>query len=255
MSSLNIISLGAGVQSTAMLMMANAGELTPRPVAAIFADTGWEPQAVYDHLSYLESVSSIPIHRVSTGDIKELALANQHAGWMPVFVATEGGGMLARNCTRDMKITPIKRKTRELMKAAGAKTVTSWMGISLDEVQRMRTSNVKYISNRYPLIEKRMTRHDCLNWMERNGYPRPPRSACIGCPFHSNAHWRDMKDNRPDDWQEAVEFDRQIRYVRNPDRPVYLHRTLLPLADVDLSTPEDNGQMSFLQECEGHCGG
>ena len=49
---LRCLSLGAGVQSTTMALMAAHGALTPMPDCAIFADTGWEPEAVYDHLDW-----------------------------------------------------------------------------------------------------------------------------------------------------------------------------------------------------------
>ena len=48
---LRALSLGAGVQSTTLALMASHGEIGPMPDCAIFADTGWEPQAVYDHLA------------------------------------------------------------------------------------------------------------------------------------------------------------------------------------------------------------
>ena len=40
----HIISLGAGVQSSTMALMAAHGEIGPMPDCAIFADTGAEPQ-------------------------------------------------------------------------------------------------------------------------------------------------------------------------------------------------------------------
>lgn len=43
MPRLKVLSLGAGVQSTTVLLMSWAGELPPLD-CAIFADTGWEPQ-------------------------------------------------------------------------------------------------------------------------------------------------------------------------------------------------------------------
>lgn len=49
---LRCLSLGTGVQSTTMALMAARGALTPMPDCAIFADTGWEPEAVYDHLDW-----------------------------------------------------------------------------------------------------------------------------------------------------------------------------------------------------------
>lgn len=38
---LRALSLGAGVQSTTMALMAAHGEIGPMPDCAIFADTGW----------------------------------------------------------------------------------------------------------------------------------------------------------------------------------------------------------------------
>lgn len=53
---ISVLSLGAGVQSTTLLLMACHGEFDEQPVEAIFADTGWEPAAVYRHLDWLASV-------------------------------------------------------------------------------------------------------------------------------------------------------------------------------------------------------
>jgi hypothetical protein len=43
----HIISLGAGVQSSTMALMAARGLILPRPIGAIFADTQDEPASVY----------------------------------------------------------------------------------------------------------------------------------------------------------------------------------------------------------------
>ena len=61
----SVISLGAGVQSTVLLLMAEQGLILPRPIAAVFADTGWEPRQVYQHLEWLELQTTIPVYRVS----------------------------------------------------------------------------------------------------------------------------------------------------------------------------------------------
>ncbi len=47
---LKVLSLGAGVQSSVMLLMADRGLLGDKPDVAIFADTQWEPKEVYEHL-------------------------------------------------------------------------------------------------------------------------------------------------------------------------------------------------------------
>jgi hypothetical protein len=68
---LRVISLGAGVQSTTMALMAARGEIGPMPVCAIFADTRAEPKGVYAHLDWLERQLPFPVHRVSAGNLRD----------------------------------------------------------------------------------------------------------------------------------------------------------------------------------------
>jgi hypothetical protein len=254
---LRVVSLGAGVQSTTLLLMADRGEIAPRPDVAIFSDTKWEPKAVYEHLDRLEQQASIPIYRVSAGNIRDDALSSKRSASMPLYVRNEDGskGQLRRQCTREYKIAPIYRKMRELLAGKiSTGVVELWLGISLDEALRMKDARVQWVKNRWPLIEKRMTRHDCLNWLERNGYARPPKSACIGCPYHDRATWRRMKKEDPESWADAVDFDRRARRMKRIDGDAYLLRDLVPLNEADLRNEEDVGQLSFDAECEGMCG-
>jgi hypothetical protein len=128
-------------------------------------------------------------------------------------------------------------------------------GITVDEQRRVRISQDRWKSHRYPLIfdlPKPYTRHDCLVWMERHGYPQPPRSACIGCPFKSNAEWRALP---PEEWADACEVDEAIRDRGGMRGQLFLHRDAVPLIQVDLSTREDQGQTSLWgAECLGMCG-
>lgn len=265
---LRVISLGAGVQSTTLLLMGLRGEFGEPPDCAVFADTGWEPAAVYRHLDWLErEVAPFPVYRVGKGNIREMYYVAQRSGkryvTVPSFVKNPDGsaGMGRRQCTKEFKIEPIQKQVRALMAERGltrrAGAVEQWIGISLDEVVRMKDSRVRYIQHRWPLIELRMTRHDCLLWLERNGYPRAPKSSCVGCPYHTDRQWREIREN-PQEWQQAVEFDRMIR--NGGSRGVligenYLHRSLVPLDQVDLSTAEERGQLNLWNgECEGMCG-
>lgn len=268
---LHIISLGAGVQSTAMALMAAHGEITPMPDCAIFADTQWEPQAVYDHLRWLMSpnVLPYPVYIVTAGNIREDVVASARVGSRtanpPFFtksgVIGEREGFLRRSCTKEYKIEPITAKIRDLIglkprqRAPKTTVVEQWMGISTDEVMRVRQSRVAWISHRWPLIESRKSRSDCLLWMERHGYPRPPKSSCIGCPFHSDEEWRQLRD-RPGEWADAIEFDRVVRGgIKGTRDQLFVHRSLVPLDQVDLSTAEDRGQLNlFINDCEGMCG-
>jgi hypothetical protein len=252
-----ILSLGAGVQSSTLALMAARGEI-PAPDAAIFADTGYEPQRVYAWLDWLETQLPFPVLKVSNGNLRADTLAGttgdkKRFASIPFF--SEGGGISRRQCTMEYKLTPIQRKCRE-MGATAKSPVEMWVGISLDEIFRVKPSRVKYLVSRWPLIERRMTRADCLAWMHKNGYPEPPKSSCIGCPFHSDALWRDMKLSAPSEFEDACEFDERIREGGTNHRErQFIHRSLRPLREVDFRSAEDAGQINlFVNECEGLCG-
>jgi len=263
----HIISLGAGVQSSTMALMAAKGEIKPMPDCAIFADTGWEPKRVYEWLDWLEGQLPFPVHRVSKGNIRDdlaASLGSKRFASIPFFTESKnGGGLMRRQCTNEYKVQPIIQKTRELLglkhrqRAKGKVAVNMWIGISLDEIIRMKDNRETWITNRWPLIEQNMNRNDCLKWMEKNGYPRPEKSSCVGCPYHDDKTWREMKLNRPDEWVDAVEIDDMIRGgVRGTKEKLYLHRSLQPLKEIDFRSLEDMGQqvLEFGDECEGMCG-
>lgn len=258
-----VISLGAGVQSTTMALMAKHGDIGPMPDCAIFADTGNEPAAVYRHLEWLETVLPFPVHRVrragpSLGDFV-IGLgrdgATRTAG-VPFFTK-DPHGMLPRQCSVEFKVRPIQRKVRELVGPGRHPKglVEQWLGISWDEAQRMKTSSVGYIVHRFPLIELEMRRHDCQLWLERHQYRRPPKSACVFCPYHSADQWRSVRAV-PEDWAQAVEFDAAVRAGHSGMAgSAFVHRQRVPLAEADLSSAEDRGQLNmFNDECEGMCG-
>lgn len=271
---IHIVSLGAGVQSSTMALMAAHGEIEPMPECAIFADTQAEPQAVYEWLDWLEKQLPFPVYRVTAGSLMaeslELKKTKDGKGQyvrnvIPAyFINDKTGhkGMLLRKCTADFKVAPIKRKQRELLKQNGQKKLSSWIGISVDEASRMKPSGVNYATNRWPLIELGMRRLDCLKWMEKRGYPHPIKSACFFCPYMPNAQWRELKRHHPKDFQAAVKFEKDWNIsIQRDDRPsqlngtIYLHRDCKPLGEIDLDTAEDHGQVDmFKNECEGMCG-
>jgi len=194
--------LGAGVQSSTLALMIEKGEV-PMVDCAIFSDVGAEPQKVYDWLEYLKKKLSYPVYTVQWRNLKEdiIAGANgQYKGFTaPYFsknLETGKKGMLRRQCTADYKIKPVQQKIRQLLgyqkgeRVAKDTKVEMVMGISYDEMQRMKINQIKYIENQYPLVEMGIRRHQCIEWLENNNYPRPPRSDCTFCPFHSNAEWQ-----------------------------------------------------------------
>ena len=258
---LRVISLGAGVQSSTMALMAARGDIGPMPDCAIFADTGWEPRKVYDWLEWLETQLPFPVYRVVAGNLRENAINGVNVtGHNYQEIPWYGdSGMGKRQCTNKYKLEPIAKKQRELLGYAARQRIPGgscevWIGISMDEMQRMKDARNKWQINRWPLIEAGMSRRDCLKWMAERQYPTPPKSSCLGCPFKSNSQWRELRDNDPEGWADACLVDNAIRETRR--RKQYMHRSLKPLSEVDLSTAAERGQVEFgfLQECDGMCG-
>jgi hypothetical protein len=261
----HIISLGAGVQSSTMALMAAHGEITPMPDCAIFADTGWEPDNVYRWLQWLEHQLPFPVLKTkrpgaSLGEYAvDIAMGHRPRGSLPPYYLDRPFGMLPIQCSKEFKTRPVQTLIREIIglvpKQRGPKTVevTQWLGISLDESHRMKTCEMKFVENRYPLIEMRMSRTDCLRWMEEKGYPMPPKSSCVFCPFKGDKQWMEMRDNEPYDWRLAVEFDAMIRkgYV-GMEGEAFIHKQRVPLDQVTFR--HDTQPNMFGNECEGMCG-
>ena len=247
------ISLGWGVQSFTLAAMSALGDLEPVDVA-IHADTTHETSGTYAFAErWTPWLEERGVRVVTVRDAAQAATVTEFKTDIPAFTDTPGGsgGMLRRQCTGRWKIGPMRKW---LQSNRDGKPVEQWLGISLDEFQRMKDSDVKYIAHRWPLIEQRMTRWDCQRYLETHGLEVPPKSACVFCPFHNMAAWREMKATGGADWQKAVEVDEAIRKVR-PPYDLFLHPARIPLVDVDLRSEQDKGQLSLWDaECSGICG-
>lgn len=244
---IRVLSLGAGVQSTTLLLMSLEGIL-PKLDYAIFADTGWEPARVYEHLERVTEVAAgggIPVLRVSNGNLRaDLLSAGQRYASIPYFIRNPDGseGMGRRQCTSNYKLTPIRRQVRALLGAKApefrrvpkGQVAEQWIGFSTDEIGRVSDRDqVSYVTIRHPLLDLGMSRKDCERWLRSRGWVSVAKSACIGCPFHGNRAWRDLRDSRPAEWADAVEFDEAIRKGGARGLPLagdaYLHRSRVPL--------------------------
>lgn len=245
---MRVISLGWGVQSFTLAVMSALGDL-PKVDYVIHSDTTHERQATYKLASrytlWLEE-HGIPVITVKPDNAE--IIDNFGGVMIPAYV--ENAGILKRQCTDKWKRAPMRRW---LQAHRNGEKVEQWMGISLDEFQRMRESDVKYITNVYPLIDMRMTRHDCVLYLQRHGIEVPTKSACVFCPFQHTTEWREVMDN-PVDFIKATYADESIREARMPGK-LYVHPARVPIARVDLRTEEDKGQLSLLDdECSGMCG-
>ena len=258
---MKVIALGMGMQSTALYMMSSLGDFE-RADVAIFSDPMAEHTKTYELLDWLldwqKKNDGIPIEVVSTNLYQDILDGVNKKGHTFVSIPAFGKGkIIKRECTYDYKIAPVEKKVRELYglkKRQRMPKTEMWLGITIDESQRMKLSQKPRIVNRYPFLELMMNRSDCMAYMEKNKFPVPIKSSCVFCPFHSDSQWKDIKLNYPKEWKKCLEVDKAIRNIAfkgGMSEPVYLHQSLVPLEEVDLN--EDQTDL-FENECEGHCG-
>lgn len=294
MADYHVLSLGAGVQSTTLYLMFMEGILTPQIDCAIFADTQEEPAAVYRHLDWLISLNGPKIlvrtvgklgddlinGRNSLGGQKRKRTVHESSfASIPAFTTADGGssvGITRRQCSREYKTDVIDRTIRREVvglqprqRVPRGTKVYQYIGMSFDEmgrasrVKKVFEARAKWSVPVFPLIDKFMTRANCINWLAGRIPHETPRSACVFCPYHSDHEWDRLRTEDPDGWARAVEVDHALRRdvsVDNRDmsQVMYLHRSCKPLDLVQLDTTPDPRKaqttINFAAECMGMCG-
>lgn len=238
-------SSGGGVQSAAIAALIVSGRL-PKPDFAVIADTGREQSTTW---TYMDAVTApalaavgVTLHRVPASQYATVDLyggADGDSLLIPAFTNQSGEiGKLPGYCSNEWKRRVVQRWVSE----QGVEAADLWIGISTDEMRRVSPSKGKW-QNRYVLIEQRMNRNECEAAVARLGWPKPPRSSCWMCPNHTQVEWRDIRDNKPDDWEQAIRFDREIR-ERDPH--AFVHSDCVPLDEADL---DDHNEVLFGHDC------
>jgi hypothetical protein len=219
---------GGGTQSAAIAVLILTGKL-PKPDIVVMSDTSREVTETWDYLRNVVQpeltrfgcpVEVIP-HSYSTVDIA----TDDGTVLIPAFTTQNGKvGKLPTYCSSKWKQYPVRRYLREL----GVKECDLWLGISTDEIERMKDSDVKWTTHVYPLIEiVRYNRRQCVAAVKDYGWPTPPKSRCWMCPNMSPQSWRDLSTHYPDDFKRAVELEGNIQLT---DPHIFLHSTGKPLA-------------------------
>ena len=278
----HILNLGAGVQSSCLYLMSIEG-LVRQFDAAIFADTQEEPAAVYRHLEWLKTMAGLPIIVTTLGklgdDIRSgKRTRNRKARFVSIPAFTLKGddrGRIKRQCSTEYKIDAIHRAIRSEILHLGYRqrppkdvVVHQYFGISLDEKSRASRIWERYYvtgESRYPphfpLIEKQMTRANCIDFLQARVPHEVPRSACVFCPLHTDTEWLRLKEAGGADWARALEIDQLLREKdailnRDSDQVMYLHPDCKPLTQIEFTSRVNAKelQLGFGIECLGVCG-
>lgn len=246
---MNVWSCGGGVQSTAIAALIVSGKL-PVPDYSVIVDTNRELSSTW---KYMDEVTAPALRSVGCElvrvDKREFATVDLFGGkdkkslLIPAFSTTgDDIGKMPGYCSNEWKYRPLQR----WLKKQGCNKATIWMGISVDEKHRASFPTGPW-SKRYPLIELRMNRGDCVALISKMGWPAAPRSSCWMCPNHTQNEWRDIKENNPTDWTKAVAFE---KHIQKTDAKAWLHADAVPLNECDIT--ESNESM-FTQCASGMC--
>lgn len=279
MTEYHVLNLGAGVQSTALYLLAREPDSKLRFDLAIFADTGEEPASVYAHLDHLKSLDRPEIRVRSAGKLGDDLIHGRNSTGqrfvsIPAFTVNENGkvGMVRRQCTSEYKIETVNRAIRRELLGLKPRqrvpkdvVVHQYFGISTDEAARAerakkRFAGIKHTVPHWPLIEMGWSRKDCVEYLRGKLPYETPKSSCVFCPFKTNQSWRYMKQTDPAGWNRAVEIDAALRdkdsvATRGFRQQLYVHRSCvpLPLIDFDTLVPSTLDPMAT-GECHGMCG-
>ena len=242
-----VFSTGGGTQSTAISALIIQGEL-PKPDLIVIADTGKEMPTTWEYLDAvvrpaLRSIG-LEVHRVKTCDWARERVKGMFTNdtlQIPAFSNITGNpSKLSAFCSSHWKQESINRYLSSAFRLTRSK-YKKWIGFSLDEtnrVLRMQKGNEWGAGLiRFPLVYDVPTkRQAAIKIVEKMGWPTPPRSRCWMCPNQSDYEWAEVKENHPKLFSEAIDMDESIR-LRDPH--AFLHSTIKPLREADLSKPDD----------------
>lgn len=259
------VSYGAGVQSTALLVLAAQGVIDFRTF--LFANVGDDSEHP-DTIRYFREVAApfaeahgielVELHKMHhrgprAGQIETLRgrLMREGSRSLPIPVRmNDTGAPGTRSCTADFKIGVIARELKR-RGATPEAPATVAIGISVDEIERARPGLDERQPTQYrvyPLLDLGMHRKDCRAVIERAGLPVPPKSSCYFCPFHDREAWRKLKRETPELFADAchIEDTLNARRVELGKDPVWLTRSRRPLAE----SVDDQQQLPGLSEGE-----
>ena len=229
-----IWSSGGGTQSTAIAALICQGELSPD--LSIIIDTEREMSPTWDYLDRWVmpalQAAGATLHRVEKSRYATVDLMRNDDILIPAFTTESGEiGKLPTYCSNEWKQRVMRRWATE----QGVEQADVWLGMTIDEMRRVAQPTGKW-QNKYPLIDRRMTRGDCIAMVKRMGWPEPPRSSCWMCPNKSGHEWQWQKENSPKDFERAVQFEKEIQ---RRDEDLWLTDTGKPLSEADLSVAND----------------
>ena len=243
MSLPKVISMGAGVQTTAILI-----KYWKDFDLVLFADTGDEMPETYTYIEkYLK-----PFCKEKGLEWKTVVKGEETLYDMQ-FRKKIIPMRMRRQCTQDFKILPINKELRR--RGATKKTpITMAIGFSTDEYHRYNPNppkKPKYVEFCYPLLDDHISRKGCKEIITNHGWELPVKSGCYYCPFQTRKRFRELYANHPELFDKAVALEMNER--------AYPKRLLSAMPLITIKQSQNLDQWSSdeyepMGTCdEGHC--
>lgn len=252
---MEIWSCGGGTQSGAIAALIGDGTLPP-PAISFMVDTGYEKSGTWPFVDlFIRPQLARAGCKLSIVQAKDYATVGLFSTkgkiLIPGFTDQSGTvGRLDAYCSNEWK----QRVGMRWLREREVSRCRLWMGISMDEMRRVRAPVVKWVQLFYPLIfgPNPMTRTNCVDRIRLNGWKGPiPHSACKMCANMTDAEWLEMKTEFPEDFGDAVQVEKTAQAA---DPNFWLHRSCKPLDTVDFTEPITAQTSMFAERgCTGGC--
>ena len=205
-----IVSLGGGVNSTAMVV---AMILMNEPIDAIvFSDTGGEKPETYESVRRLSEWTQSKGYPAVTTVSRNESLEDYCTDRKMLPSLAYG----FKQCAGDFKIKPIHNWVKNWDPAikcwAEKGKVTKCIGFDFGTRDRARAEKFgedypKKYQLRYPLIEMQLTREMCRNVIENVGLEVPIKSCCFFCPAHKKHEVIELSKTHPELFERALAIE------------------------------------------------
>lgn len=263
---MDILSCGAGMQSTALALMpcdnAHNGTKYPEvPIydAVLYCDLKCEPPWVYEQAAFIAKErerASVPFYVLES----DLYGHYTHNFWkarvvsVPFWSADEQTGKkgrMMRNCTIDFKIKIMQKFVKytllgyrpyQRIRPEDCKAHIMHIGFSKEEQQRIFDNPHPMFKNRFPLVEMGPELPDNYRYCLEAWGLETKVSACSMCPYHRNYFFRYLRDHCPENYQQVVDFDRMLEENQPLTKirsKLYLSRSRKRITDLTDAECED----------------
>tara|TARA_R100000995_G_C3469194_1_gene117360 strand:+ start:435 stop:1241 length:807 start_codon:yes stop_codon:yes gene_type:complete len=246
MKQVEYISYGGGTPSLALIILNIKGEIKPitdrdKVDEIIFADTGWDRTDTMEQMLEIQKYVkahgyNFKIVESNRGSLEKNlldSLTDKNAtfkngskinGFLPIPYHSRDKGIAQRQCTGVYKIQPINSYIRGKY---GSVSRIAQLGIHYDEFYRVKEPKAKKDVNRFPLVDLKLRRADCIKIVAETGLPMPPKSACVGCPYLPASRFIELNHENPKDFERAERIDTLMN-----KQGKYLSGQRIPLASL-----------------------